>query len=173
MKRSLGNRGWLKWLGLALSVSLMAMWFGTQWYSITYQRYFFDGKYHLHWWLDGGTLFAHHSTYNKIGVDSFRGMELPSGFQMGWRKRPGRWVSWWRWNSKLGITTSEGIPCGTWSGLDLALWIPALIFAVPTAFLWYRWWRRRIPPGHCQRCGYDLRGSKERCPECGTAFDTP
>jgi len=53
-------------------------------------------------------------------------------------------------------------------GFLLPLWIPFVIFAIPTASLW---WidRRRIPPGHCQRCGYNLTGNVSGlCPECGT-----
>jgi hypothetical protein len=30
--------------------------------------------------------------------------------------------------------------------------------------------RKAIGKGHCPVCGYDLRESKERCPECGTAI---
>ena len=55
------------------------------------------------------------------------------------------------------------------SSLRIPFWLPFALMAIPTAFLWYR--DRRIPPGHCQHCGYNLKGLTEaRCPECGQSF---
>jgi hypothetical protein len=56
------------------------------------------------------------------------------------------------------------------------LWLLLAVFGVPTTVSWCRAWREdcRMSPGHCQNCGYDLRGNVSgRCPECRTAIDTP
>ncbi|MBU0617500.1 MAG: hypothetical protein KKI02_07270 [Planctomycetes bacterium] len=52
--------------------------------------------------------------------------------------------------------------------VNIPLWLPLVVAAVPTGVLFWRD-RRRTPPGHCQNCGYDLTGNVSgRCPECGT-----
>lgn len=54
------------------------------------------------------------------------------------------------------------------TGFVLPIWILLLIAALPTAYLFYR--DRRPPPGHCQPCGYDLKGNVSGvCPERGRA----
>jgi hypothetical protein len=51
--------------------------------------------------------------------------------------------------------------------LILPLWLPIVLVGLPTAWLSWRD-RRRIPPGHCRKCGYNLTGNVSGvCPECG------
>ena len=53
--------------------------------------------------------------------------------------------------------------------LGVPYWAPAAAFAVaPARWLLRRLRRRRwARPGLCASCGYDLRASPGRCPECG------
>jgi hypothetical protein len=71
-------------------------------------------------------------------------------------------------------------PDGSWSQRwqytsSAPHWFVALALAFPAAARAFRRHRRRRrdAAGSCQGCGYDLRASPDRCPECGTVPKPP
>ena len=59
----------------------------------------------------------------------------------------------------------------TEEGITLPAWLAALPLLIPPVLWSNAAWRkrRRHRAGQCPTCGYDLRATPERCPECGTA----
>jgi hypothetical protein len=59
------------------------------------------------------------------------------------------------------------------SGHIVVIVVPAWFGLIVTGALPALWIKRRLaarrahPPGCCPTCGYDLRATPERCPECG------
>ena len=85
---------------------------------------------------------------------------------------PKRFEYWWVHNRCL-VLLPDVRPYG---GIDLLVfvpfWLPLLAVAIPTYILFRR--DRRHPPGHCQKCGYDLTGNESgTCPECGKEVESP
>lgn len=82
-----------------------------------------------------------------------------------------------RFGFGLHLVKTIGRPTGNWRFGDHALtilfllyWLVALVTAIPPLLFVRRLLRRRSLErrGCCRTCGYDLRASPERCPECGT-----
>ena len=144
----------LSLIGLLLSVGL----WGVSYFNFCYcgTKYGFvlmqGGVSNIHEDVPGYALYSPH-----FNCFVFTGWGL-AGFE-GWTTvwLP-RWASWGR------------LPC-----VLLPLWVPAAFFAACYWFLslgpTYRR-RKRKKLGLCPECGYDLRASNERCPECGTGFSS-
>lgn len=139
------SRRILKWVGAGICALLICL----SWAS-------------AHWWLawinENSTLALEISRgtgvlgYDPIGQTA---QTMPPGWHFQSEYAKYRW--WFRWHWKSGGPSLIVVP----------LWVPLLLLAVPTAVLFYRD-RRRIPPGHCRKCGYNLTGNASGvCPECG------
>ena len=75
----------------------------------------------------------------------------------------------------LGFRSIHGD--GIFRGVTYQIYAIPYWFLIPLAailpILWLRYHRQqrfRAREGHCLACGYDLRESKDKCPECGAAI---
>ena len=137
-------RSWLKWGGLSLSLLALVG------------------------WTTSILCFGIYVRTSGLGIVLGRGLLgyawMANRASQSWwlfhRNREGPWLAW----------LIEFFPGGDCS---VPLWIPFLLFAIPTAILFWRD-RRRLPLHCCQKCGYSLTGNVSGvCPECGMAVCLP
>ncbi len=88
--------------------------------------------------------------------------------QRGWQYVVDIVFRWPGYERILPNTQAPG-QCGV-TTIMVPYWTLFSLVAIPTAFLcWLD--HRRIPPGHCQNCGYNLTGNISGiCPECGAVI---
>ena len=122
--------------------------------------------------------------------DGGSGDPVPAGTSLVWtweagvrpKVEPARWSyrdrgsrqspAGWRW-AALGLTAERHDEPGFWTrSLEVPCsWLALALAAGPAGSLVLRARRcrelARRQAGLCPRCGYDLRASPERCPECG------
>lgn len=97
-----------------------------------------------------------------------RDVEGPGLQRVGWRFYTAGdnsvFISWDSWASHASLCwpAASDTP---W--VDIPLWLPFFLVALPTGFIFWRD-RKRLPPGHCKSCGYNLTGNVSGvCSECG------
>ncbi len=113
---------------------------------------------------DLGAFLFDHGTIGVGHIVAARGAALP-GFTWG-PGYPSRWLG--EFSFSFSRATSTSVP--TWFA-KVPIWFALSISAALTALLFYLD-RKRIPPGHCQSCGYDLTGNVSGvCSECGEGVD--
>jgi hypothetical protein len=127
--------------------------------------------------------YSHHRGFNHQDIQS-QDIEVRSP-RWSYHRFDPVGTSWWGdepgWISGLGIgwqhTTNDTAFSSSVRMIGRRLWIRVdvrlLLFLslVATALLLYRWrcarTAQRELAGLCAQCGYDLRESPQRCPECG------
>jgi hypothetical protein len=163
MRRRLFN--FLTALSLALCVAMLVLWARSQWVADRY-----EGARAAVGAVDGDLIVV----WNR-GDD---GMEVPPearGYHagtvndtllaLGLLFTADRQTGW----ELGGIAYRHAVGGGTRMVYAPCWLLAALLAVAPAAWAAGRLRRRlrKTPPGHCPRCGYDLRATPGRCPECG------
>ena len=143
MRRPSRVRRIAKWAGVGICTVVAIVWVVSGSWNVVYQWR------HGDLWVYSGRL--HYTTL--VAQPTHR----PPKYGLSSARHKWHWV--WSPYTYVDYSTSPYVA--------VACWIPFLIVALPTGILFWRD-RRRIPPGHCKKCGYDLTGNTSgRCPECG------
>jgi hypothetical protein len=102
----------------------------------------------------------------QFGV--FSGLKRPLSIweRLGFDRTHLRQRTWDEDATRIVCLTQHDAISAPWWFITL---LTALLPAVQGSRCLGRWCRRRrYPAGLCPTCGYDLRASRERCPECGS-----
>ena len=116
-----------------------------------------------------------HVQYTHCPPQDYPWFSSPTGLVAGFAYESGRAEI--TWVSQTGIRPEDGPLSSVFgqfvSGMSYTLIVPHYAIALLSALLPIIWFRRYLNErrsarvGCCVECGYDLRATPDRCPECG------
>ena len=141
-----------KWTGLTVSVLVVAVMIASRWFYVEATMDFSDSvgivlieKGRMGFGTMRGVLFLSPNSGVRVELTA---IESPS-------------IELWFEKERTTPITTVTIVL-----YKAPLWVPLLLTALPTAYLF--WLDRRAKPSQCAKCRYDLRGLDGGvCPECG------
>ncbi len=147
----------------------LSTWQGEVWFVREAVGNNFDLEVYRKYWASRGLHF------DPVGVGRWAygdliggGQNVPAdtfiewlGFRAAHRQTPNNNGQWYR-------VQRYAVPF--WAIVTMFAILPVQRFAIALrrALIRLLWRSVRIEPGHCRHCGYDLRATPDRCPECGT-----
>jgi len=193
MRRFIRGFLWLiKGMLLVIALGVLVLWPRSYWQKdrLVHQRIVESrASAALEWrWLSSERGYIWASIYciewaGPLAADELHQSYLSKGFNLGWSKGSqdadremlryrGGDMGWGpvRWKMQTVATSNPKVKDGD---IRISDWLVALICgawpSVSLALLIRRRARRRrvALTGCCAKCGYDLRASPDRCPECG------
>ena len=144
---------WGKWGGAMLTVLIAGVWVFSAFRGVVWKRIYSD--FSATWAMIGrGAVGYERVTLAAIEVAPSSSVTLTSSTWEVWPISPPQWSAYM-------------LPrIGQW-GFVCPLWLPFLLIALPTGWLFWSDHKRK-KPGLCPSCGYSLTGNTSgACPECG------
>jgi hypothetical protein len=174
-------------VSLLLCLVTMSLWVRSYWKTEWWSRFPYDVRTHEYGqgWVHSGrgrTALILWSFKIDDGLvrqmearaakGDFSGRWLRSNLLLTWPERQ----HWWERIVFVQVKKNVRSGWGVGSGVMVIVpyWVLVLVSAIGPGVWGIKWWerRRRFGEGRCQKCGYDVRASPERCPECGTEIGT-
>jgi len=169
---------------LLACVMTISLWVWSYWQLSFIDKRTIDDDYNV--WVNRGTVAFQRTTYALSGSDQagwdygYSDPDLPRSSAVV-LPEPGLLhdMGFAGFHLYISLGGSLSLPVGPSGGIsgvtspprfrvEMPLWFATLVFAILPAAAAQQIYRRRHRQGHCSRCGYDLRATPDRCPECGT-----
>jgi hypothetical protein len=156
-------------LSLLLCVVTVALWVRSYWYQTVARFYLPSASAQVGVVVnDGHLIIVVHSFAARPARAFEAGLDLHEPVNSSIRHASG-WTGTGGWDrEQMGFGMSSS-PARGWRRrvLIVPVWFVAVLLIAAAAWSVRAFLRSRIAGGACAVCGYDLRATPDRCPECG------